>query len=572
MKLTLLFTSVLFLGHTLFATLPPTEVAPIGKHMQAVNAEWSHMWPEMASSEQPVVFVNEAARIRMHLELVVKKLSDPAQPARQLLLDALNNYAASETFPQNYVLPYRNPIFIDPHGTACAVGHLMRVSGATILAQEIDERSELCFIEEMQHPGISTWTSQHGFSSAELAWIQPGYPPNTVWTPPGGGVNGEVRAMTTLANGDILSAGAFDLGTPAINTVATWDGTAYTQIGNGLFGEVNDLIEFGGNIYAAGDFFFLNASHDLAVFDGTDWNYLTILPGLPAIGFDLHVHNGVLHLAGSSSGFAGTSYLVAAEQGGSWNLVGEALNAPVWTMETLNNELVIGGGFTATENGGTLMDHVAVLDNLGNWQEAFGGLNGEVHDLTIFNNNIYAGGELGDLADPRFGVAVRFPNETSWTDVLPGHENSLFPIAGQNEVRCLEFVGGQLFAGGVFDVTGIVGTFGQNIMWIDLNNTGFFEVQATANGPVNCMDEGIGISIFIGGEFDELNGQSNPHLSWSDVSVLSVPERDDLSISVVHQAQNRSHLATLDLRHLEQGTYMISIANSGVAELFVMDR
>ena len=101
--------------------------------MVEVNAEWNTQQPELRSNGTMISFQNEAERIAMHLHLVREHLTektDKGLTADQLkergsLLQELDRYADQGRFPQNHVLPYRNPIFIDPNGTACAVGQLM---------------------------------------------------------------------------------------------------------------------------------------------------------------------------------------------------------------------------------------------------------------------------------------------------------------------------------------------------------------------------------------------------------------------------------------------------------------
>src|SRR5690349_14977575 len=77
----------------------------------------------------------EAERIRRHLDAVVAQLraadhdlDDATLARRDALIDALEVYAATGAFPKNHVYPGRRPVFIDPHGTLCAVGHLVAVS------------------------------------------------------------------------------------------------------------------------------------------------------------------------------------------------------------------------------------------------------------------------------------------------------------------------------------------------------------------------------------------------------------------------------------------------------------
>src|SRR5690606_13589481 len=167
------------------------------------NAQWERISPATAALSVPVHFQSEADRIATHLHLVAEQLrtrapeglSSVAMAHRSALLNDLVTYADRGLFPQNHVLPYRNPVFIDPHGTACAVGQLMIESGHGDLAETIDREQELGYVEELLRSPtlggpIATWAGEHGFTGDELAWIQPGYYPSTAWAAMGGGTNG----------------------------------------------------------------------------------------------------------------------------------------------------------------------------------------------------------------------------------------------------------------------------------------------------------------------------------------------------------------------------------------------
>ena len=122
------------------AQLSPRTDAPLYRHMLEVNKQWSVMDPSLANDDRIVHFNNEGERIAKHLHLVRERLMAhhiadlPAaiNEKRTTLLTRLDAYADRQRFPINEVLPYRNPVFIDPHGTACAVGQLMIESASLI--------------------------------------------------------------------------------------------------------------------------------------------------------------------------------------------------------------------------------------------------------------------------------------------------------------------------------------------------------------------------------------------------------------------------------------------------------
>src|SRR5207248_35740 len=77
-----------------------------------------------------------------------------------------------------------------------------------------------------------------------------------IWSPLGAGTTGYVRAITTLANGDVIAAGSFaGAGNISINLylVARWNGAAWSAVGTGMTGDITALTTASnGDIVAGG--------------------------------------------------------------------------------------------------------------------------------------------------------------------------------------------------------------------------------------------------------------------------------------------------------------------------------
>ncbi len=129
-------------------------------------------------------------RIRVHLAFVLQLLRarppeglDAGQlERRHRALDALEAYRRAGVFPRRTGDPYagRRPRFIDDRGVHCAVGEMIRATGHALLAARIDRRFEYAYVEQIEQPGLAKWATDHGFTTKELAMVQPGYdpPPN----------------------------------------------------------------------------------------------------------------------------------------------------------------------------------------------------------------------------------------------------------------------------------------------------------------------------------------------------------------------------------------------------------
>mmetsp|Transcript_78646 Transcript_78646/g.163503 ORF Transcript_78646/g.163503 Transcript_78646/m.163503 type:complete len:366 (-) Transcript_78646:238-1335(-) len=144
-----------------------------------------------------IFFDSEEDRIQTHLDYVADLLQE-AKVAdddlsclrrRQACLAALRTYSSGRVFPKNEETLDRCPVFIDAHGTHCAVGHMIAASGHSQLSEAIDRSFHLSYVEEIAglagtqmteeqataSKDVLEWAQHHGFSVEELAMVQPGY-------------------------------------------------------------------------------------------------------------------------------------------------------------------------------------------------------------------------------------------------------------------------------------------------------------------------------------------------------------------------------------------------------------
>lgn len=131
--------------------------------------------------------VSADARIAVHLEFVerllrsrdVLHLRSDVRARRAAALDALAVYRKRGLFPRRTNDGYRGmrPRFIDDRGVHCAVGELIKQSGAPALAAAIDRDFEYAYVPDILSPALAAWAVRHGFTTDELAMIQPGYSP-----------------------------------------------------------------------------------------------------------------------------------------------------------------------------------------------------------------------------------------------------------------------------------------------------------------------------------------------------------------------------------------------------------
>jgi hypothetical protein len=145
--------------------------------------------PQVAEPQAAPTLTPEAevARIRAHLLRIerelraadISRLDAEQRAARASHLDRLHEYAARGVFPHNHDVPGRRvPVFVDEHGTHCAVGYLMAMSGEGALVSLIAAERNLARVPELiDVPGVAEWLDAAGLTLDEAAAIQPAYDP-----------------------------------------------------------------------------------------------------------------------------------------------------------------------------------------------------------------------------------------------------------------------------------------------------------------------------------------------------------------------------------------------------------
>lgn len=130
----------------------------------------------------------EVRRIQGHLLDVERTLSrkgtgnlSPAQrEKRNTALNWLREYRQRGTFPHNHThAGERVPVFVDEHGTPCAVAYLLQRSGREDLVREIASADNNVYAWELaDDTRFSEWLDETGLTLEEAAKIQPNYGPD----------------------------------------------------------------------------------------------------------------------------------------------------------------------------------------------------------------------------------------------------------------------------------------------------------------------------------------------------------------------------------------------------------
>ena len=126
----------------------------------------------------------ERARLQAHFHEVllelrgrdVTHLGAPQRAARERLIEELARYAREGRFPRNDVSREPLPIFIDPHGTRCAMARLIESTGHAALVARVATHRNFALIRELEgDAALQAWLDEFGLTAAEAGRIQPEY-------------------------------------------------------------------------------------------------------------------------------------------------------------------------------------------------------------------------------------------------------------------------------------------------------------------------------------------------------------------------------------------------------------
>lgn len=498
------------LANVLFASKNNEQVL---QQLSNVNSQWSKQPEHLSVINAAGTFhhTNFNQWIATHLMLVEKTLRNRDVSAltvsqkqnRWNLLNELNGYWKAGVFPINDYLLYKNPVFIDRKGTHCAVGYLMMQSGHDALAQAIDANEKFAYVYEIKTAGVAEWAAEHGFTVDELAWIQPGYPPNVQASDLDGGLNGTVNTMAVDSSSQIVYVGgSFTQSISGANctNVAAWingfAGYDWIPVGSGVNGPVYTMLLHNNKLYVGGEFTTAGsvAAKNIAVYDITlgQWQALGSLDSTVRA---LAIYNNELYAGGNFTGFA------SKWNGTSWTDItqGFLYGEGVRTLEVWNNELVIGGNFELAT--GALRRHVATYNGSQMGILGFGTLT-PVNDFTLHSGKLYAGTDLYYLSDSS-GLCYFDETNNEWVTELKPYFGMFDGFSGAG-IKKLLSIGNQLLAAGEFGCSGAM-IYGNNLMSVQKHT--YDTTTYTVLNPLTLTDNAVndialaGTTLYFGGSF-----------------------------------------------------------------------
>lgn len=512
-------TFLAFLAPLFAFSLHHQTTAPLWEHLVEVNVQWENQGFAAADYQIPIEFKSDIDRIQMHLLLVTHTLRSrqmeglsAEQTANRLdMLERLERYAYRGQFPINSRHSYRVPYFIDHEGTACAVGQLLIESGHKAFAEKIQSEMNNAYVLDMPYSEIGTWADAYGFTKAELAWIQPGYAPGSVWNDlvaGGGGANQNVNFVQEHPNQNgIVIAGDFTiLEGVTCEGIAYYDGQTITAMGTSApQGTIHDIEWYDNHLYVGGSFS-NSGGANIAIWDGSVWSYEQAYMGdvyaLEAMGTKLYAGGNISH-----SGGALIENIIMKENG-FWQGVGGGLDNVVWDLIDYQGTLHIAGEFQ--NSGITPLNYAAKWDGQAFSQVGTGIGNG-LMTFAVNNDTLYAAGYLN--TNPLgSSFLYQYHTTTNWDTINPDYLTASNFGPYINEIN---FVNDEMYVMGNFTLNPLVGTYGNSMARIYPSFQGLVP-YIFSNGPAYDMAV-LNNNIVIGGAFTQLNGGAKNYVATHTV-------------------------------------------------------
>jgi len=347
------------------------------------------------------------------------------------------------------------------------------------------------------------FTRANGAPAVNIARMPAGGTPAAlVGTRPILGTLGFVDGLAATGDGQILAGGGFAFaGQVPSRGFAKFDGTRWTDLGNGLAGTVRDvLVRADGSIAVAGQLVLDDEPVAFAQLTATGW----ALPGgaVHGEGLTLLEQDGVLWLGGDLSDAGGLPQSLVRLDGGAWSVAG-TFDGAVNALTVFDGAVVAGGRFITVD--GTPMRALARRDG-DTWVEVGSDLAGRLGGDSIYVSALASSPTLGLLVGGSFDGAGPIPGQSllrwdgqAWHDVGGG-------IAGQFDRGLVSSL--LVHDGGVF-VSGGIATAGS----VAVSNLAWYDGAAwhDLGGGLQDFAEAMVIAndvLYVGGPFTEAGGRS----------------------------------------------------------------
>lgn len=364
------------------------------------------------------------------------------------------------------------------------------------------------------------------------------------WAEVGGGIIGDVNALVTMPNGDIIAAGDIvTAGGLPFSKIVRWNGSAWSSLASGLNGPVHALLlEPSGNLIAAGAF--TSASglpvSNIARWNGAAWSVLD--SGLPGTVKALtRLPNGDIFAAGLSPS-PQTTHQIARWDGDAWTVVGSEFRGEIRALLAVSDQdvfasgrftavndkpasfvarwlgddwkpiapgihgpftkailapdgdLLIGAGYTASLNTGTPTNGAVLKYDGAHYTPIGPEANGQIHAITLRAGEIIAGGAFTQFGSAQRNHIARWDG-AQWQPLALGVNGTVTALTVDPNGGDL-LVGGQFTSAGGLPITNLA-------RW---NGAQWSNVAPALSGPVYDIHVLSNGHILVAGAFNLSGG------------------------------------------------------------------
>lgn len=293
--------------------------------------------------------------------------------------------------------------------------------------------------------------------------------------------------------------GAFNLrGADRVNGVATWDGSAWGCLADGVPGasQLSTVAAFG----APPERFLYVANRDLHRWDGQAWiaERLGIVGSVNVLEELVLDGEGALYAGGLLHEIDGVKVEgIAKFDGEQWSPLGAGVDSRVWAAAVFDDgagEAIYVGG-TFDEAGGVSAVGIARWRDE-TWTAVGGSVDGNVYALHVHDGALFVGGNFEQAGVVPASNVARWDG-AAWAALGPGVDDSVWSLATADDGH-----GPALYAGGRFDAAGGL-TVNHVARW---DGSAWEALDDGVDGTVwslASIDDRAGPGLYVGGSIFE---------------------------------------------------------------------
>jgi hypothetical protein len=335
-----------------------------------------------------------------------------------------------------------------------------------------------------------------------------------------------------VASGSTVYVGGYfaTAGSISANSIAKWDGSTWSPLGNGITGgdffsrpTVTAIAVSGSDVYAGGRF---TRAGDVGANNIAKWNVSTnvwsaldkgIGGGTPftavlAIG----VSGSIVYVGGNFTAAGSTSVShIAKWDGNSWSALGGGVGGfsfatAVYAIAVNGDSVYVGGSFITAGN--TSASSIAKWDvSMSSWSALSSGVvqsgSASVYAIAANDTSVYVGGYFNIAGNQPASHIARW-NGSGWSALSAGANNGV-----SGTIRAIATSGNIVYVGGTFATVGNVAA--NNIARWNVSTNNWSALGSGVDGTVYAIAVS-GNDVYVGGGFATAGGvNANNVAKWN---------------------------------------------------------